>query len=283
MKLHLVDGTFELFRCYFGAPGATSPDGREVGATKGILRTLWGLLHEPGVTHMAIAFDYVIESFRNELFAGYKTGAGIEPDLLSQFRLVEEAAAALGIAVWRMVEFEADDALATAAVRWADDVDQVVICTPDKDLGQVVRGDRIVQLDRIRKTLLDEDGVRAKFGVGPASIPDLLALVGDPQDGIPGVPRWGMKSAGAVLGRWQSVEQIPDDPARWEVPVRGAASLAETLRANRGVLGLYKTLATLRLDVPLPETLDDLRWKGVDSARLRRFAAEIGDERFAGL
>ncbi len=280
MKLHLVDGTFEIFRAYYGADGATAPDGREVGATRGLLRSLWALLHTPGVTHVAVAFDTVIESFRNDLFAGYKTGAGIEPDLWAQFPLAEEAAAALGLVVWPMIEFEADDAIATGAVRWVDDVEQVVICSPDKDFGQIVRSDRIVLLDRIRNTLIDESGVEAKFGVGPASIPDYLALVGDTADGIPGVPKWGAKSAAAVLARWGAIEAIPSDPARWEVPVRGAARLSESLEENRGPAALYRQLATLRTDVPLPQTLPDLRWTGVDRQRLSTLCTRLGDTRF---
>jgi 5'-3' exonuclease len=280
VNLHLLDGTFEIFRSYYGANEATAPDGMEVGATRSILRSMWSLLHDPGVTHVGVAFDTVIESFRNDLFSGYKTGAGIEPELLAQFPLAEEAAAALGLVVWPMIEFEADDAMATAAVRWAGEVDKVVICSPDKDLGQVVRGDRITMLDRIRNTTLDEAGVEAKFGVGPASIPDWLALVGDTADGIPGVPKWGAKSAGTVLARWRHLEAIPADCTRWECAVRGAPGLSETLEANRAAASLYKRLATLRTDVPLPQGLDDLRWRGVDRDRLAALCARLGDERF---
>ncbi|MBA2322421.1 MAG: flap endonuclease [Deltaproteobacteria bacterium] len=281
MNLHLVDGTFEIFRSYYGAPKATAPDGQEVGATRGILRSLWGLLHDPGVTHVGVAFDTVIESFRNQLFLGYKTGAGVEPDLLAQFPLAEEATAALGLTVWGMLEFEADDAIATAAIRWVDEVERVVIASPDKDFGQLLRyGDRITLLDRIRNTVLDEAGVPLKFGVGPDSIPDYLALVGDTADGIPGVPKWGPKSAGTVLARWRTIEAIPSDPSKWDVAVRGAAGLSETLEANREAAALYKRLATLRYDVPLEESLDALRWRGVDLPRLTALCTRLGDERF---
>src|SRR6185436_5310284 len=232
MKLHLVDGTYELFRAHFGAPPATAPDGRAVGATVGLMRSMMSLLAEPGVTHVAIAFDHVIESFRNDLYPGYKTSEGVPSDLLAQFELAERATAALGMTVWPMVEFEADDALAAGAARWAeaDGVEQVILCTPDKDMSQCVRGSRIVCFDRMRRRLLDEEGVRQRYGVGPGSIPDWLALVGDTADGYPGVPRWGEKAATAVLGRYAHLEDIPDDARRWEVSVRGAAGLAEILR-----------------------------------------------------
>jgi 5'-3' exonuclease len=277
LKLHLVDGTYELFRAYYGAPPATSPAGAEVGATRGLLRSLLSLAHEPVVTHVAVAYDHVIESFRNDLFAGYKTGEGVPPELMSQFELAERGTAALGMVVWPMREFEADDALATGAFRWADAVEQVVVCSPDKDLTQCVRGDRVVCLDRLRRKLLDEAGVSAKFGVPPASIPDWLALVGDSADGYPGIPRWGAKSAAAVLARYKHVEAIPDDAARWDVGVRGAAALAASLRERREEAALYKVLATLRTDVPLAEELGGLRWRGADAERLKAFCEEIGD------
>ena len=278
MNVHLVDGTYELFRAFYGAPGAKAKDGREVGATRGIMRSLAGLLSDPGVTHVGIAFDTVIESFRNELFDGYKTSAGIDPDLWAQFPLAEIATRAMGIVTWSMIDFEADDAICTAAARFAADprVARVYICSPDKDFGQCVRDDRVVLLDRMRRKLIDEEGVREKMGVPPASIPDYLALVGDTADGIPGVPKWGAKSAGAVLTRWEHVERIPDDPADWEVKVRGASSLAETLREHREAVKLYRTLATLRDDVPLPETLDELEWKGAEGEALEAFCDEIG-------
>lgn len=279
MQVHLIDGTYELFRSYYGAPAATAPDGREVGATRGLLASLISLLREPGVTHVGIAFDTVIESFRNELFAGYKTGAGIEPALWAQFPLAERAAQALGFVTWSMVEFEADDALATMAVRAAADarVQQVLVATPDKDLAQVVQGERIVQLDRRKKLVLDDAAVRAKYGVEPASIPDLLALVGDDQDGIPGLPRWGMKSAATVLAHYGHLEAIPDDAAAWAVVVRGAEALAQALAAQRDDALLYRRLATLRTDVPLPEGVDALRWCG-PTAELAPLCRELGAE-----
>ncbi len=279
MKVHLVDGTYELFRSFFGAPPSTAPDGREVGATKGILQSLWALLRAEGVTHVAAAFDQVIESFRNDLYPGYKTGEGIDPLLWAQFPLAERASHALGIVTWPMVEFEADDALATAAARWADadGVEQVVICSPDKDLAQCVRGDRVVCFDRRQQKLLDHLGVVTKFGVPPSSIPDYLALVGDTSDGYPGVAKWGAKSASALLARYERVEDIPDDSYHWDVTVRGASALAGSLRASRADAVLFKRLATLRTDAPLPETLDDLRWRGARRAELELLCAEIGE------
>jgi len=279
VKVHLVDGTYELFRAYFGAPPARSPGGSEVGATRGLMRSLLSLLREDGVSHVAVAFDHVIESFRNGLFDGYKTGEGLPADLTSQFPLAEQAAAALGLVVWPMVEFEDDDAMAAGAARWADaeGVEQVVLCTPDKDMAQCVRGSRVVCRDRLRRKTLDEDGVVAKFGVPPASIPDWLALVGDDADGIPGIPRWGARSAATVLARYGRIEAIPDDAARWDVAVRGAPALAESLRERRGEAALYRVLATLRTDVPLAEDLEALRWRGPVPA-LASFCAEIGEE-----
>ena len=283
MKVHLVDGTYELFRSYFGAPKALH-DGREVGATRGILRSLHALLREPGVTHVGVAFDTVIESFRNDLFDGYKTGFGVPDDLMSQFPLAEQAVEALGAVAWRMIDFEADDALAAFAARANADpvVDQVVICSPDKDLRQCVRGTRVVCLDRMRKITIDEAGVVDKFGIQPSSIPDWLALVGDDADGIPGVPRWGARSASMVLAHYGHLESIPDDAAEWKVSVRGSAALAESLRQHRDVVGLYRTLATLREDVPLTETLEDLEWKGVRRDQMTAFCAMIGDDEMLG-
>jgi 5'-3' exonuclease len=279
LKLHLLDGTYELFRAHYGAPPATSPEGREVGATRGLLRSLLALLREDGVTHAACAFDHVIESFRNRLFAGYKTGEGVPEELLGQFPLAERAACALGLVVWPMVEFEADDALATAAARFAaaPEVEQVVVCTPDKDLGQCVRGQRVVMLDRRRRLLLDEAGVVRKFGVPPASIPDWLALVGDAADGIPGVPGWGAKSASALLSRYGHLERIPDDEEDWEVKVRGANALARSLREHRPEARLYLELATLRTDVPLAEEREDLRWRGARREGLLPLCRELGE------
>jgi 5'-3' exonuclease len=280
VRLHLVDGTYELFRAYFGAPRALDPRGREVGATRGLIRSLWSLLREDGVTHVACAFDHVVESFRNGLFEGYKTAEGVPADLMEQFPLAEDAARALGVVVWPMVEFEADDALATAAARWAPEVDQVVICSPDKDLAQCVRGTRVVCLDRMRRRVLDEAGVVAKFGVAPVSIPDWLALVGDSADGLPGVPRWGAKSAATLLARYGRFDAIPSDEREWDVAVRGAAALAESLRGHQAEAQLYRTLARLRVDVPLGETTEDLRWRGALRSALPQLCRDIGDESF---
>ena len=279
MNVYLIDGTYELFRTFFGAPPYKNAAGAEVGATRGLVRTLLSLLRGPEVTHVACAFDHVIESFRNELFPGYKTGEGIDPALLSQFELAERASHALGIVTWPMIEFEADDALATAAERFARDpgVSKVVICSPDKDLAQCVRGERVVCLDRARKRLLDERGVVEKFGVPPGAIPDYLALVGDSADGLPGVPRWGARTAAALLSRFGSIEAIPEIPARWEVPVRGGLALAESLRVHRERALLYKRLATLRTDVPLSETLDELRWQGVRRVSFSSLCDELGE------
>jgi 5'-3' exonuclease len=260
-KVHLVDGTFELFRAYYGAPEAREGRAEEGAAVRSLGRSLDALLREDGVTHVAVAFDHVIESFRNQLFSGYKTSEGVPTDLLAQFHPAEDAVRERGVVVWPMVEFEADDALATAAARFAalPEVEQVVICSPDKDLAQCVRGERVVTLDRIRGRWLDEQGVTLKFGVPPASIPDWLALVGDDADGIPGVPRWGAKSAAALLARYGRLEAIPEWERDWDVSVRGASALAESLRAHRQEVGLYRTLAKLRTDVPLAESLEDLR------------------------
>ncbi len=283
MKVHLVDGTYELFRAHFGAPPATAPDGRAVGATRGLLRSLVGLLASPEVTHVACAFDHVIESFRNRLYDGYKTSAGVPRELLAQFELAERATHALGLVVWSMVEFEADDALATGAARWgeAPEVEQVVICTPDKDLAQCVRGTRVVMLDRRRRIVLDEGAVKAKFGVLPESIPDWLALVGDSADGYPGLPGWGARTAAAVLSRYRRLEDIPDQDGTWGVPVRGASTVAQRLRDRRADAFLYRSLARLRTDVPLTETLDDLRWRGSRRAELEEVCAEIGESEIA--
>ena len=285
MKLHLVDGTYELFRAYFAMPPISSPDGRPVGAVRGLIQTLLVLLREDDVTHVACAFDHVVESFRNDLFGGYKTGAGVPEDLMAQFDLAERATAALGLVVWPMIEFEADDAIATAAHRWreARGVQQVVICSPDKDLTQMVKDGRVVCLDRRRNMTLDEAGVHEKFGVGPPSIPDYLALVGDTADGIPGVPRWGAKSTSQVLAYYKHMEDIPEDASDWSVVPRGARAMAESLARKRQEVALYKTLATLRVDVPLQEDLPDLLWRGV---RRREFAAlcdELGLGRLASL
>jgi 5'-3' exonuclease len=278
MKVHLIDGTYELFRAHFGAPSATSPGGLEVGATKGLIRSMASLLRQSDVTHFAFAFDTTIESFRNGLFDGYKTGEGMEPKLFAQFPLAERAARALGMATWSMVEFEADDGLATGALRYAADarVEQVLICSPDKDLCQVVDGTSIVTCDRMRDRIYDHDSVVEKFGVEPASIPDYLGLVGDAADGIPGLARWGAKSTATVLAHFGSIENIPDDETTWPIKVRGAKSLAKVLREEREQAMLYRKLATLRLDVPLAETLDDICWQGADTDALGALCEELG-------
>ena len=280
VQVHLVDGTYELFRAFFGAPPTQTAAGLEVGAARSLARTLLALVKKEGATHVAVAFDHVIESFRNELFAGYKTGDGIEPTLWAQFPLAEQVTHALGFVTWPMVEFEADDALAAGAARYGGDprVERVWLCTPDKDLAQSVVGDRIVGFDRRKQVMLDEAGVVAKFGVQPASIPDYLALVGDEQDGIPGLPKWGAKGAAAVLAHYRHLEAIPDDAAQWPVAVRGAAGLAAVLAERRADALLYRRLATLRTDVPLAETLDDLRWRG-PRAEFEPFCRSIGAER----
>jgi 5'-3' exonuclease len=285
VKVHLVDATYELFRAHFAMPSIAAPDGRPVGAVRGFIQTLLLLLRQDDVTHVACAFDHVIESFRNGLFAGYKSGDGVSQDLLDQFQLAENAAAALGMVVWPMVEFEADDAIATATSMWWDalGVDQVVICSPDKDLTQMVRDKRVVCLDRRRDITLDEKGVEQKFGVLPGSIPDYLALVGDAADGIPGVPRWGAKSAAQVLRRYDHIELIPSDPSRWDVTPRGAGSIAASLEEHREAALLYRTLATLRTDVPLDETLDDLRWRGVRRREYQELCGELGFGRLMDL
>jgi 5'-3' exonuclease len=260
--LHLVDATFELFRAFYAVPPEKAADGTPVNAVRGILASTISLLRQPEVTHLAGATDQVIESFRNDLFPGYKTGEGIDPDLWAQFPLAEEGLRALGVVVWPMVEFEADDALATAAHRFAAAVDQVVILSPDKDMAQCVRGEHVVTHNRIRKKTYAEADVITKFGVPPASIPDLLALVGDNADGYPGIPGWGMKSAAAVLAVYGHIEDIPRDPGTWRAPVRGAAKLAEALFTRWSEVQLYKYLATVRTDAPLAESLEDLRWRG---------------------
>ena len=278
MNIHLLDGTYELFRAYYGLPSIKSPDGREVAATRGLIQTLLVLLRQEDVTHIACAFDHVVESFRNDLFDGYKTGDGMPEDIKAQFELAERAARALGLVIWPMTEFEADDAIATAAVRWQDDprIGQVVICSPDKDLAQMVTGDRVVAWDRRRDIVMDEAGVLAKFGVGPASIPDYLALVGDAADGFPGIPKWGAKTTAQVLEQYATIEQIPDDAATWTVKVRGAKGAADSLAARRDEAALYKRLATLRLDVPLAEELDDLEWRGVRREEYLALCDELG-------
>jgi 5'-3' exonuclease len=284
VHVHLVDGTYELFRAYYGAPSRKSPDGVEVGATRAFMRSMLTLLEDETVTHIAIAFDHVVESFRNELYDGYKTGDGIEAELAAQFTLVEEGAEALGFVVWPMVEFEADDAIASAAIKFSRSkkVERVWMCSPDKDLAQVVRGDRIVSWDRMREKIFDEAGVREKFGVATTSIPDYLALVGDSADGIPGIPRWGAKSTATVLARYGSLDAIPSDPADWDLVVRGAKTLSSNLEQAREEAELFRRLATLRDDVPIVEKLGDLEWRGAKRETLEPFLERLGDTTMAG-
>jgi 5'-3' exonuclease len=271
MEVHLIDGTYELFRHYYALPKMRDSMGQEVAAVRGVLASLMGMFGS-GATHIGVATDHVIESFRNDLWPGYKTGEGIEPDLLAQFPLLEEALSALGITVWPMVEFEADDALAAAAAAAANDprVKRVIICTPDKDLAQCVRGTRVVQLDRRKNIVRDEAGVVARFGVLPASIPDYLALVGDSADGFPGLLGWGAKSAAAVLARFGHLESIPADWREWGVNVASPKTLSSRLVADRDQALLFRLLATLRTDIPLFDSVDQLQWKGatVDFAPL---------------
>lgn len=267
LDVYLIDGTYELFRHYYAVPSARDRDGAEVGAVRGVIASMRALLND-GVTHLGVATDHVIESFRNQLWPGYKTGEGIDPDLLSQFPLLEEALEAMGVTVWPMVEFEADDALAAAAEAAARDarVGRVVICTPDKDLAQCVRGTRVVQLDRRTRVIRDQDGVVAKFGVAPESIPDYLALVGDAADGFPGLKGWGAKSTAAVLARFGHLEAIPADSREWRVNANNAGALAATLARDRELAMRFRMLATLRTDIHLFDTVDQLRWTGTTPA-----------------
>jgi 5'-3' exonuclease len=267
VEVYLVDGTYELFRHYYALPFARDVDGREIAAVRGVLASLLAMING-GATHVGVATDHVIESFRNQLWPGYKTGDGIEPDLKAQFPLLEEALTALGVAVWPMVEFEADDALAAASLiaSQSPGVDRVLICTPDKDLAQCVRGTRVVQLIRRTRTIRDESAVVAKFGVRPESIPDYLALVGDAADGYPGLPGWGAKSTAAVLAKYGHLEAIPADGTTWGVNAANAAALGRTLARERERALLFRELATLRTDIPLFESIDDLRWRGATAS-----------------
>jgi 5'-3' exonuclease len=274
-RIHLVDATYELFRHWFAHPQRKAPNGREVGAVRGLLLTLLGLVRDEGATHVACATDHVVRSFRNDLYDGYKTEIGVPADLLAQFPLAEDAMRALGMVVWPMVEFEADDALAAGVAKFSGQADQVIIATVDKDLAQCVKGDHVVMSDRRRKKVLDEAGVLAKYGVLPASIPDWLALVGDTSDGYPGLSGWGEKTAAAVLREYGTIEAIPLEAAAWSAQVRGAERLAETLRERMSEALLYKRLATLRTDAPVPESLDDLAWRGATPA-LRDLTKELG-------
>jgi 5'-3' exonuclease len=263
VDVHLIDGTYELFRHYYAVPAAQDREGREVGAVRGVLQSVMYMVKN-GATHVGVATDHVIESFRNDLWAGYKTGDGIDPELLAQFQLLEEVMAAAGVATWPMVQFEADDALAAAAAIVEKDsrVERVYICTPDKDLSQCVRGTRVVQMDRRRKTVRDEAGVVEKFGVSPASIPDYLALVGDDADGYPGLQGWGAKSTAAVLSKYAHLEAIPADWRSWQVNALNPSGLSETLEREREHAYLFRTLATLRTDISLFESVDELAWSG---------------------
>jgi 5'-3' exonuclease len=267
VDVYLIDGTYELFRHFYAVPSARERDGREVGAVRGVLTSVLGMING-GAKHVGVATDHVIESFRNQLWPGYKTGEGIDADLFAQFPLLEEGLTALGVATWPMIEFEADDALAAAAAAAARDprVERVIICTPDKDLAQCVRGTRVVQMDRRTRTIRDEAGIVAKFGVRPASIPDYLALVGDNADGFPGLPGWGAKSAAAVLAKFGHLESIPADWRTWGVNATRPGALAQTLERERDRAFLFRDLATLRTDIALFDSVDDLRWRGPTAA-----------------
>ncbi len=279
MEVHLIDGTYELFRHFYALPRAKDSDGREVAAVRGVLGSILGMI-QGGATHLGVATDHVIESFRNELWPGYKTGEGIDPELLSQFPLLEDALTALGVVVWPMVEYEADDALAAAAAKAENNprVSRVVVCTPDKDLAQCVRGTRVVQLDRRRNQVRDEPAIIAKFGVRPQSIPDYLALVGDAADGYPGLRGWGAKSTAAVLSRYGHIEDIPSRARDWHVLVKAPEELAESLQANHDLALLFRDLATLRTHIAVFDSVDQLRWRGPTPAfeeMGRRFDAAV--------
>lgn len=279
MKIHLVDGTYELFRAHFGAPPKKSTSGQEVGATVGLLRSMLLLLSDPEVTHVAVAFDHVIESFRNKMYAGYKSSAGVDPVILNQFPLAEAAVKALGLAIMPQVKFEADDAIATAAAKFkkSKQVEQIIICSVDKDLTQMVEGNRVICWDRRREILLNEKGVIEKFGVSPESIPDFLALVGDSADGYPGIQGWGEKSTATVLAKYKHIENIPNDPTKLGLSVGRATTLLDNLQKNYKDALLFRELSTLRTDVPLKESLADLKWQGATS-KLKKVCKELGSE-----
>ena len=276
MELHLIDGTYELFRAFYGAPKRRSPSGQEVGGTYGITAATLGMLAESGATHVAAAFDSVIESWRNDRYPGYKTGAGIDPELWEQFPLAERAMSAIGVTVWAMYEFETDDALATAAQIYVDDVDRIVVHTPDKDMAQLYGHPKVIGYRRREREYFDGPDVIEKFGVSPESIPDYRALVGDSADGYPGLAGWGAKSSSTVLAKFGRIEDIPLDPESWGVQVRGAAKLAATLREHMDEALLFKELATLRRDVPLEESIDELEWQGVPRDAFVAFCDEFG-------
>jgi 5'-3' exonuclease len=274
--VHLIDGTYELFRAHFGAPPRSTPEGWDIGAVHGLVSSTLSLLEEDGVTHVGAAFDTVIESFRNDMYHGYKTGEGTPPELHAQFPVAERALEALGVTVWSMIEQEADDGLAAAALKFADDVERVVILSPDKDMAQLYGHPRIVGFDRRRAAFVDADAVREKFGVDPDSIPDYLALVGDTADGIPGLPGWGAKSSATLLARYGHIEEIPASDQDWDIAVRGSAKLAATLRDQMDDALLFRDLATLRTDADIPETLDDLEWRGADRQAFDALCDELG-------
>ena len=280
MKIHLVDGTYELFRAHFGAPPKKSPGGQEVGATFGLVRSMMLLLSDPEVTHVAVAFDHVIESFRNKMYANYKSSEGVDPVILNQFPLAEKLVSALGLVIWPQVQFEADDAIATAVARFkkVKSVEQIVICSVDKDLMQMVDGKRVVSWDRRREIIIDEKGVIEKFGVGPESIPDFLALVGDSADGYPGIKGWGEKSTATVLAKFKHIESIPKDPQKLGLGLGRATTLVENLQTNYQDALLFRELSTLRTDIPLKENLNNLKWQGA-YPRLKKFCHELGEER----
>ena len=285
MKLFLIDGTYELFRAHFGAPPRSASDGRPIGAVTGLVQSLLLLLREERPDFITCAFDHVVESFRNDLFDGYKTGDGVPEDLFAQFGLAETAARSLGITVWPMVEFEADDAIASAAAKWKDatSLEKIVICSVDKDLMNLVEDSRVVLWDRRRDLTYTEAEVVERFGVSPSSIPDYLALVGDSADGIPGVPRWGAKSTATVLSEYGRMENIPESYDDWTITVRGGKTLAQNLSANRENALLYKTLATLRTDAPIAESLEAVRWKGVPQREYMDLCDDLGLERLKDL
>jgi 5'-3' exonuclease len=280
MKIHLVDGTYELFRAHFGAPPKKSISGMEVGATLGLVRSMMLLLSDPEVTHVAVAFDHVIESFRNKMYAGYKSSAGVDPVILNQFPLAEAAVKALGLVTWPQVKFEADDAIAAAVAKFkkVKSVEQIVICSVDKDLTQMVERDKVVCWDRRREIVLDEKGVIEKFGVSPESIPDFLALVGDSADGYPGIQGWGEKSTSTVLAKYKHIEAIPSDPNQLGLGLGRATTLLENLKNNYKDALLFRELSTLRTDVPIKESLADLKWQGATS-KLKKVCLELGDTR----
>jgi 5'-3' exonuclease len=290
VQIHLLDATYELFRAHFGRPPHDDADGRPAGATLGVVESVLFLLRQEGVTHLGCATDHIIRSWRNDRYPGYKTEEGMPPELLAQFPLVEDALRAAGLVVWPMVEFEADDALAAAAERFADhpEVERVIILSPDKDMAQCVRDDgRVLTFDRRAGRFFDRAAVEDKFGVPPVSIPDYLALVGDSADGYPGLPGWGSRSTAAVLARYPHIEDIPDSVSAWDLSLRGAASLARTLKERRGEALLYRELATLRTDAPIPQhDPDELRWNGVDGPAFEALAVRLRAprllERFPG-